>query len=240
MHAIQPYSKSEAFGAGIYIRGRTIANGQSPSRAIDTAFPLYNQLVSLSRVCRSERLLGYACILLSNAYYLAGGYSSAQTKYRFYGHSIKLAKRAISVLPDDDHEILFALRVMVASAHYQRDQDTVYYVFKKAAHIIPKLPETHYINSLHLGLTMSKSLAALGSPNPFSIHNLAVNHFNKGLTGTGVYEISGIKEEIETLLVLGTVDKNYIRAQAKRGCTLAAKYKFFRQKRYFNRLLRTI
>jgi hypothetical protein len=230
----------EALGLNLYLRGRTIANGELPSRVIDKIYPIFSQLIKMSRTSHSRLLHGYAYVLLCTAYYLAGGYSNSSAKYRFYSTSIKLAKKAVDNLPEDDHEALFALRSMAASAYYIHDQATVLYVAKKVKEVIPKQPKENYINALHLSITLSKGLAATNTSNPFLIQEFATNHFKRSLSHTGVYEVSAIKEEIDTLLLLGTQDNSYIQRRLKEGLELASEYNFSRQKKYFNKLLRTL
>jgi hypothetical protein len=230
----------EAVGLNLYLKGRTIANGELPSRAIDKVHPIFNQLVKMGQTSHSKLLHGYAHVLLCTAYYLAGGYSDSSIKHRFYSTSIKLAKEAVDNLPENDHESFFALRSMVASASYIHDQATILYVAKRVEEVIPRQPKENYINTLHLSMTLSKGLAATNASNPFSIQEFAVNHFNRSLANTGVYEVSAIKEEVDTLLLLKTQDNGYIRRRLKEGLALANEYNFSRQKKYFNKLLRTL
>jgi len=230
----------EALGLNLYLKGRTIANGELPSRVVDKVYPIFNQLIKMSQTSHSKLLYGYAHVLLCTAYYLAGGYSNSSAKHRFYSISIKLAKKAVDSLPEDDHESFFALRSMVASACYIHDQATILYVAKRAEEAIPKQPKENYINTLHLSITLSKGLAATNASNPFSIQEFVTNHFKRSLANTGVYEVSAIKEEVDTLLLLKTQDNGYIQRRSKEGLDLANEYNFSRQKKYFNRLLRTL
>lgn len=231
---------SKALGCNLYLRGRVIANGELSSSVIKKIHPIAKQLTSLSRINHSTLLHGYAYILMSNAYYIAGGYSSSLAKHRFYKTSIKLAKKAMDSLPADDHESLFALRLMAASACYTQDSETVLYVVNRVREEIPKQPIENYINALHLNITLSKGLAATKISNPSLSQKFAANHFNRSLSGTGVYEISAIKEEVDTLLLLKTQDNSYIRRRLKEGLDLANEHNFSRQKKYFKGLLGTL
>lgn len=51
--------------------------------------------------------------------------------------------------------------------------------------------------------------------------------------------LSVIKEEVDTLLLLKTRDNSYVQRRSKEGLELANEYGFRRQKKYFNKLLRT-
>lgn len=231
---------SEAIGLNMYLKGRAIANGELPSRVIGRIYPIFNKLLKLSKATNSRLLHGYAYVLLCTAYYLAGGYSESSRKQRFYSTSIKLAKEAVSTLPPTDHEALFALRSMAASACYIHDQETMLYVLKTSRSIFPKQPKENYINTLLLSMTLSKGMAAFNMQRPFEIQEFALNHFKRSLSNTGVYEVSAIKEEVETLLILGTEDKYYIHEKLKEGLGLTGEYNFSRQKKYFNKLLRVL
>lgn len=128
----------EALGLSLYLRGRTIANGELSSRVIGKIYPIFKQLVKMSQAYHSKLLYSYAHILLCTAYYLAGGYSNSSVKYRFYSASIRSARKAIENLPDDNHESIFALRSMTASACYIQDQETIFYIAKKAREVISR------------------------------------------------------------------------------------------------------
>jgi hypothetical protein len=231
---------SEALGFNLYLKGRTIANGELPSRVIGKVYPIFQRLLRMSRHSHSRLLYGYAHVLLRAAYYNAGGYSEAIWKHRFYKTSIRLAKKAIDNLPEDNHESIFALRSMAASASYIHDHEVLSYALKRAKRIIPRQPRGNYINTLHLSITLSKSMAAANMSDPFSIREFAASYFDKSLVDTGVYEISGIKEEVDTLLLLRTGEVGYIRSRLKVGLGLASMYKFPRQKKYFSKLLNTL
>lgn len=230
----------ESVGLNLYLKGRSLANGALPSQVIGSIYPLYSQLIKLSRQINSQRLYGYAHILLCNGYYLAGGYSNAAAKHKSYSHSIRHGKIALTYLAEDDHESLFALRCMASSASYINDQATTAHVVKRAKQVIPRQPKDNFINSLHLSMSLSRCLAITGAANPFATQELASKYFRRSLANTGVYEVSGIKEEVDTLLLLRTQDTNYIQTKIKEGLNLAQQYNFRRQKKYFNKLLRSL
>ncbi|HET9174459.1 MAG TPA: hypothetical protein VFN56_04220 [Candidatus Saccharimonadales bacterium] len=227
----------EAFGFSLYMHGRVIANGELSSKVLDKIRPIYQELIRLSRLSSSSILYGYAHVLLCTAYYLAGGYSDAQTKKRFYAKSINLARVAMHTLPVTDNERLFALRSMAASAAYLSDHNLIQHVLKIAKHDIIAQPRENYINGLHLSITLTKSLVVSGHKKPYSIQEFTTNYFNQALVNTGVYEVSGIKEEVDTLRLLGCTDTSYIRRQTERGLHLASQYDLSRQKKYFSSLL---
>lgn len=231
---------NELVGLNLYLKGRVIANGELPSRVVGRVRPIADQLIAMSRANDSPLLYGYAHVLLSTVYYIAGGYSGQASKRKYYKASIAAARRAIDSLPDDDHEALFALRSVAASASYIHDHGAVKYALDRTTKILPKQPRSNYINSLHLSMTLGKSMAAANVASPFSIREHAINHFQKNLANTGVYEISGIKEEIDTLLILKAQDDGYIRQKLKEGLALAQEYSFTRQKKYFTKLLTTL
>jgi hypothetical protein len=230
---------NEVLGLNLYLKGRILANGELPTRVMGRLHPIFNELVRIRQTSDGGLLHGYTYILQSNAYYLAGGYSNAATKRKLYNSSISLAKKAVDTLPEDDRESLFALRLMAASAYYIDDQDTIRFLLKKAKDIILRQPKSNYVNALHLSMTLSKCMVASNMSNPFVMSELATNYFKRTLSGTGVYEVSSKKEEIDTLLLL-RVDKRYIAGQLKEALQLADEHGLLRQKNYFNKLLRAM
>jgi hypothetical protein len=194
----------------------------------------------MGQMYRSNLLTSYAYALLGDAYYGAGGYSDSPKKRTFYIQSIKFAQKAVDALPDDDREGLTALRTVVASAHYLREEQIILNVMKKARAIILKQPIDNYVNVLHLSLTLGKACAVSRLADPFLIQDFASNYFQRNLANNGLHEISGIKEEADTLLFLKTQDKAYIESRLKRGISLAADYKYLRHKKYLNKLLRAL
>jgi hypothetical protein len=232
----------EALGRNMYLKGRMILIDILPSLSVPCVRPIAQQLLKMSRNSHSQLLRGYSHALLSDAYYAAGGYSDSSVKYELYRTSIKHAKMASNNLPNNDRECLSALRSMAASACYIHDSDTVMYVLERVRHILPLQPEDNYASILHLCATLSKALVASSSqiPDPFSIQILAERYFPRSLTHTGIYEISTIKENVETLLLLKSQDKGYLERQIKQGIDLTTKYDFPRHERHFSKLLRTL
>lgn len=230
----------EMIGLNLYLKGRIIANRELPTHVIGRMSPIFKRLLALSYKTKSELLYGYAHVLQCTAYYVAGGYSGAVSKRRFYRTSIIFAREALEHLPKDDHEAIFAMRSMAASACYIQDQDVITYVLRKAKESIPRQPKENYINTLHLSTTLSKCLAASRMADPFLMQEYAANYFKRDLTNTGVYEVSSIKEEIDALLLLQTQDKQYIRSRLTEGIQLTYEYDFPRQRKYLNRVLQSL
>jgi hypothetical protein len=228
---------AEALGTSLYFYGRAISSSELPSRVVAKVTPIYRQLDSMSREYHSSLLYGYACSLLCDAYYGAGGYSDASAKRKYYALSIKYAKKAIDVLSEDNHEALFALRTMAASGYYMRDHEAVEFVVQQVKRTLPQQAPGNYVNGIHLGMTVSKCLAASGSRNPFLVQDMVDRHFSQNLAGTGAYEISGIKEDLETMALLKSSDEDYMRDQAQEGLRLANQYQLTRHSRYFKRLI---
>lgn len=230
----------EALGRNLYLKGRTGLIDILPSRSLPYIRPIIKQLLRLSQSSHSQLLFGYAHALLSDAYYVAGGYSGSSTKYEFYKTSIRHAKIASDNLPSSDRECLSALRSMAAGACYTNDPDIAMYVLEKVRLIIPRQPESNYASVLHLCATLGKALAASRAPDPFLAQKLAEHYFIHDQTHTGIYEISTIRENVETLLLLKSQDRNYLEQKLKRGIDLAVRHNFPRHKRHLSKLLRAI
>lgn len=235
---IDPHERSATLGYQIYLAGRVNTHGTVPSHVLEKARPFFNSLVEMSKTQQDERLLGLAYVILSDAHYLAGGYSSSDAKRRSYRTSIQSAKRALEILPDNDPESLFALRAMTASATYLRDEEVIRYVLKRITHVIPTQTSSGRINALHLTATLCKGLASIGDLDPFAAKNFVSNYFKGDLTGAGIYEVSHIKEEVDTLILLRVSDKDYVRSRINEGISLATAYNLPRQRKYFKKLLR--
>jgi hypothetical protein len=120
------------------------------------------------------------------------------------------------------------------------DEQIVLDVKKQARIILPKQPQNNYVNGIHLAITLDKALAAIHTGDPFSTQELSIRYFQRDLARTGLHEISGIREEVNTLLLLKTQDKAYIESRLKTGIDLAATYKFSRHKRHLSQLLREL
>jgi hypothetical protein len=243
-HAASIYNTKDrlaniAWANNLYICGRIIGISKATGLVAQT-MPIYRELIGLSRLCRSEVLYGYAHALLSDAYYGAGGYSENETRRKLYATSVKLAAKALNYLPEDDHESFFALRTMAASAYYLHDREAVDYVFGKAKQAIPRQPQSNRVNLLQLVMTLSKCLAAQQTARPFQVRDIAAKYFDGDLTGAGAYEISGIKEEVDTLRVLRSSEYQYMRNRIQQGIDMAGDYELPRYQTYFNRILRTM
>jgi len=130
---------------------------------------------------------------------------------------------------------------MVASAHYAHDEHTIYRAMKLAKAIIPLQPPENYVNVFHLSLTIDKALAAIHKYDLLITQGFTSNHFQRrDLTHTGLHEISGIREEVDMLLLLKTQDKQYIEERLRLAIQLATQYKFSRQKRHLTNILKNV
>ena len=229
---------AESVGVAMYLYSRTIVNGELSGRVVGKTRPVFRQLTKLAKTIHSDILYGYAHVLMANAYYIAGGYSMNTSKHKVYKASMGHARKAIDAIPNHDHERLFALRTLAASAYYVADYDAVKSVYQMARETIPAQPQENSINALHLSTTLAKGLAASGETNPFAIREYATGYFGRDLSTCGVYEVSSIKEEIDTLRILQTQHSTkYIEDRVKQGASIASEHGLHRQKKYFDRLL---
>ena len=230
----------ELFALNLYLKGRVVEGLGQPESVVRETLPIASDLLKLADKNNNKTIYAYANILLSNAYYLAGGYSYANNKYKFYRSSIIFGRKALDNLPDDNNEKLFGLRVMAASASYLKDYETIMFVFNKTKEILEMQPIDNRVNALHLCGTLSKGLAIFNNPNPFSLKESAEDYFKDDLANTGIYEVSSIKVEVDTLLGLKTGDKKYILDRIKRGIKVADENQLARHKSYFNKIMPTL
>ncbi len=227
-------------GLNLYLKGRTIESLSSPKTVIKEIITVYRKLLNIAQDLHNKTFYAYAHVLLTNAYYVAGEYSYLESKLKFYRAAIHYGKIAISNLSDDDSEKLLALRNMVASAIYLKDKETIMHIFKTTKKIIPSQPIDNRVNALHLCGSLSKGLAVFKISNPFSIKKYAHSYFQDDLTNMGMYEVSDIKTEVETLLSIRTRDKNYIVSRIKKGIDIADHYHIYRHKKYLVNILKNL
>jgi hypothetical protein len=230
----------DALGLNLYLKGRIGIIDIQPSLSLPYIRPIVKQLLKMSKNNHSQLLFGYAHALLSDAYYVAGGYSDSSKKYKFYRTSIRHAKMASDSLPSTDRECLSALRSMAAGASYMHDPDAALYVLGKVRRIVPLQPENNYASVLHLCATLSKALAASHIRDPFSIQKLAERYFTHDLTHTGIYEVSTIREDVEALLLLKSRDRAHLEQKLKQGIELATKHNFPHHRQHLSKLLRAL
>jgi hypothetical protein len=226
-------------GYSTYIQGRIVGNGDAKS-VLDMTFPIVTELIALSHRAQDASLYGYAHILLANAYYGAGGYSELMSKHKLYKASIRSAQRALEYLPRDDHESLFAVRSIAASAFYLNDSSALEYAYEIAKQRIPYQQEDNYINALHLAATLDKGIVALSQRPPYEASKFTAKYFNATLEGSGAYEISAIKEEIDMLRISKTSNWSYIRQLVVHGLIMANTSGSARYQQYFVKLLKTM
>jgi len=235
--AFQNDKMSESIALNLYLKGRVVEGLGLPEDIIRNTLPISKKLFEIARTTKNKAIYAYGLILLSNAYYLTGGYSSSTDKHKFYQSSISLGRKAMENLDDTNNEKLFGLRVMSASASYIKDESTTMQIYATTNQILTKQPLENRVNALHLCGTLSKGLAVCNKKNPFFLKEKAIEYFNSDLTNTGIYEISSIKVEIDTLIALKSGENKYMTNRIKRGMEIAEQDGFIRHKNYFNTLL---
>lgn len=230
----------ELYAATLYLKGRVTECLSLPQTVVKQTLEISNQLIKMGEANKNITIKAYGYILLANAYYLAGGYSYSNSKYRFYQKAISIGMKILNELDDDNNEKLYILRVVAASSIYTKDKETMTHIVNKTKNIIPMQPLSNKAGAIHLCTTLTKGLAYFNDSDPFSIKESAIKYFHDDLTNKGIYEVSSIKEEIDTLLALKTKESNYIKDRLKRGISIADKNNYIRHTAYFNKINKII
>lgn len=226
----------ELQGLHLYLSGRFIGCMGLTDSIIPEMRTVSNALFSLSDTAKISKLTAYANILLSDAYYIAGGYSTDENKKKFYQESIVYGKKSLPLLDDKDHNKVLALRNMAASAVYLGDERTFLSLKKTAEEIIERQPLENRVYTLQFCATIATGDASFGIASPFKMKQKAITHFGASLKGHGAFEISDIRAELETLSIMGAKDKGYMQSLITKGSILAEQENMVRYENYFSKL----
>lgn len=224
------------YGTALYAKGRAIGSMATADDATESALPLVQTLHSLGEAHHLERLVALSHILLADAYYVVGGYSSLAQQASYFQGAIKEASRALPLMEDTDTEKLFAIRTIVSSGIYLQNADITRLFGREAARLLPRQPQHNFVNALHLAGTVTKASAFTHDDRPFAVRDLAKEHFSGTLQSNGIYELSDLKTHLETLAILGSTDRTYTHKKIKKGLSLARRGSFRRHHRYFEQL----
>ncbi|HXH26322.1 MAG TPA: hypothetical protein VNG90_00335 [Candidatus Acidoferrum sp.] len=230
-----------AYGEALYVKGRAIGSQSSSGNVLSALAPLSGELLKLATQSGQRRLRGLAYILLADSHYIAGRLFQPSApgdihKVTQLRKAIRYGTQALPYLADTDHEKLFAIRTIVASANYLADETVITHFKRLTTKLIPRQPQQNYVNALHLAGTFAHGQAILGHAEPFAIKDLATQHFKTNLVGTGIYELSDIKSTIEALRQLKTTDRGLLKQQLTRGLVLAEQDNFIRHQRYLKKI----
>jgi hypothetical protein len=227
---------AQIYGTALYAKGRAIGSMATADDATESALPLVQTLRSLGEAHQLQRLVGLSHILLADAYYVAGGYSSRAQQARNFHQAIKQASEALPLMADTDTEKLFAIRTIMSSSMYVRDASAIRTFGRQAAELLPQQPQTNAVNALHLAGTVSKAKALTRQSSPFALQDFAGDYFKTSLRGTGIYELSALKTQLETLRILCLSDRAFTSRKIRQGLSLAKQGSFKRHLRYFEQI----
>ena len=127
-------------------------------------------------------------------------------------------------------EYTFTLRTMIASAIYLNDKELTLRLLRLAKKALYSQPQENYLNSTHLAGSVSKGMAKYHTGDPFRIKENVKKYFGRDIEGTRIYEISDIKTELETLMILGLKDNNYIKTKIQRALNISEQENYIRHK----------
>lgn len=227
-------------GTALYAKGRAIGSMATADNAAEIALPIAFTLRSLGEKHHLQRLTALSHVLLADAYYVAGGYSSQAGQATHFRRAIKHAVYSLPLLQNSDSEKLFAIRTIISASIYLHDTDNLQFFDRISTRLLPQQPEENYVNGLHLVSTVTKARSFIHHTNPFALQDAAVAHFQQTLKGTGIYELSVLKSNLETLQLLGAADHAYVSQQIRKGLSLAKKDSYERHRRYFENLRQSL
>lgn len=233
---LQKHKLYELMGARLYLQGRIISFLSLEHTSIPGMISITDKLFFLGDTAKIEKLHGYAHILLSDAYYIAGGYSSTAEKRGFYAKSIEHAKKSITYFADQDRNRIAGLRNMAASSSYLGDELTFSAVKKTAEKMIDAQPMENKVYMLHFCGTIATGGAYFKHSKPLALKEKGVKHFGKTLHGKGAFEISDTRAELEALVILRSQEKKYMKSLLIKGSLLAEHEQMDRYKTYFDKI----
>lgn len=237
LSVIQKEKFYELKGLHLYLKGRLLGSTGQPETILAEMNMVTNALFSLSTQSNLPALSGYANILLADAYYIAGGYSKDQSKKEFYAKSIIYGQKALPLLHDKDQDKLFVMRITIASAINEGNKELFFSIKQTAEKMIQLQPFDTHITALHLSGVIARGNAVFNQPSPFVLKEKAIKHFGVGLKGSGAFEISDIRSELETLSFMHSGEKDYMKTLATKGSILADQDNLIRYKNYFDKIM---
>ena len=230
----------ELTGLQNYLQGRIIACVGLPQTTISEMTKISAILFSLGK--KNSRFSAYGNILLSDAYYIAGSYSNDKKRRKFYTSSLGYAKKAWDILTFEDPYKLLAMRNIAANAIYLENKLDFLYIKNLAEKVIEQLPSTlpNTVYALQLCGTLDRGSAYFKMFDHFTMSEKGKEHFSTTLQGYGSFEVSNIREQVETLSILERNEKKDITALATKGFILAEQDNLIRYKDYFTKILPTL
>lgn len=226
----------ELKGFHLYLRGRLIGCTSLSDNVIPQMKRITNDLFTISEISKKTKLSAYANILLSDAYYIAGGYSSDEKKKNLYTKSIEYGKRSLPFFTKTEHDGILAMRNMAASAIYLGDEQTFNSLKKTMEEVIGLQPLENRIYTLQFCSTIAKGEAYFNHKRPFTLREKGIKHFGTSLQGAGAFAVSDLRAELETLLIMKSQEKRYMKNLLIQGSLLADHEKMARYKEYFDKI----
>ncbi|MBI2051488.1 hypothetical protein HYT33_01870 [Candidatus Roizmanbacteria bacterium] len=226
----------EQLGTVLFLKGNALGATGLPNVIVDEAVKIVSQLITIAKQNKNPVYEAYGNIILAGAYYVAGNYSYSFRAKSLYGRSINQAQRAFQLLPDSNHEKLFALRNIIACMIYLRDKQDFINLKKTALNQLPQTNPTHFLNGLNLFNIISEGVAIFHLSDPLKIKELASKHFNAGLEGRRIHEVSEVRSDLEMSIAIKTKDKSYLTTKVERALQIAKEENYVRHYKHINKL----
>lgn len=244
IESLEHYKKSDRYRSklgelkalSLYLQGRYLTSITQSNEVLKKSLFISNEILSIANQLKSKRFYSYAYTLLSDIYYVAGGYSRAKIKREYFKQAINFGKLSLTYLPLDDPESVVTIRDIIAATIFLDDRQKFLQMSYFAEDILIRQPIENAFSSIHLVGTLQKGFAYFHEYKSLKIKSKFIKHFGKDLQGAGAWEISDIKTELETLKILDTNDKDYFTQLIQRGLKLAEQKNLIRHKKYFLKL----
>lgn len=237
---IQRQKFYELKGLHLYLKGRLLGSTGQSETILAEMNTITNELFSLSAESKLSTLSAYANILFADAYYVSGGYSKDRSKKKLYAKSIAYGQKALPLLGDHDQNKLFVMRITLASAINEGNKELFFTIKKTAEKLIQEQSFDNHITTIHLSGAIARGNVLFNQPSPFVLKEKTIKRFGVGLKGSGAFEISDIRTEVETLFLMGSTEKNYMKSLATKGSILADQDNLIRYKNYFDKIMPTL
>lgn len=231
----------EAYGYFIFLKERSVAGTVTQHIAAQSIISTAHMLTALSEQYQLKNLYSYAQILFADVWYMYGSYSTKQQTENFK-KAILHSSHAFSLLEDGHTEKLSALRILIASACYIRDDATIQYAERAAQTLLPIQPSENITNVIHLSKTITKGNAISKNADPFAFEEKVVDYFGERTPQaiSSYFELSNIKTRLETLELLKLHDKNILLPLIQKGIELTQQGDYPRHKIFFEKQLKQL
>ena len=223
----------------LYLYGRSLSPTIETGKVLKSLLGVGKKLYEISKLTQNNRDLVYGDIIISDAFYVAAHYNKTHCR-KYYKASFNHAKRVINNSKAMSNEKLFALKTAAATTIYLRNKEDFIKISKIFKDSFYSIPRQFSIAGNYLSSCLAKGNALFNIYNPLKIKEQAAEHFKNNLIGSHIFEVSGIKSELETFKILKTRDIDFLRKNTERAIRIAKEEGYFRHLNSINRLASSV